>query len=108
MKGGDLTSHMIAPKTLLNTPLTSRTLLRRLRYNFLTRNLFLLLEIPVSPRTVSTHLRSKHHCHTCNHTPHKSRHYARLSYDSRNDSSYTSYSGILTGQEDVLVQTCSL
>jgi hypothetical protein len=56
----DLTSHMIAPIALLNTPLTPRTFLRRLSYKYSTRNFFLLLETFICPVLISTHLHSGH------------------------------------------------
>ena len=40
---------MIASSILLNAPLTTRTLLRRLQYQLLTRHLLLLLDLPVRP-----------------------------------------------------------
>lgn len=47
---------MIASKTLLNTPLTPRTFLRRLCYNLLTCNFFLFLKILIRPKLVNTYM----------------------------------------------------
>jgi len=96
MKINELTSHMITPKALLNTPLTSWALLRRLGNDPFACCFFLLLDMLVG--TATRCISTIRHCMqnvckrlTDNHTPYTSRPCATGHHAARNDSSCSSY-----------------